>query len=245
MSMPRVICALALSMLAACQQASSETSAPAAAPVATAPTDVAGAPGTADGAGASPPGQSATPPPNPARERIAGWVTGSKAAPRITLCGATTSQPVSFVADARRFVDQFLKNGASEWSVDGWREPGAGNSTRFVAIERADIAPDCATASLTDAVFLAHAKEPPFDARITHAGITIERGGRTTLTAPYATPTRTPGHGWQYTGDGFVLTIEPGFCHGNMSEASFAWSATLKAADESSAGCAYAGLAAP
>jgi uncharacterized membrane protein len=241
MPMSRVLIAIVVATLGACQQASSETNASAAASPATqaAPTSPVSAahPPPADPAG--------VPPRGPARERLSGWVTGSKADPRLTACGAAASQPVAFVADARRFTDQFLANGASEWFVDGWREPGAGNATRFVAIERADVVPDCDSASLADVVFVAHAKEPPFDARITHAGITIERAGRSTLAAPYATPSRTDGHGWRYAGDGFVLTITPGFCHGNMSEASFAWTATLESGDESSAGCAYAGLASP
>jgi uncharacterized membrane protein len=216
-----------LASLAACNRTPSEP-APAPAP----------APAPEPVAAPTPPPAAPAPP-----MRLRGTGVVGKDGYGLTACGETTQQIVTFDDAAKTYMDQFFKNGAKQFFVDGWAVMGADGTHHFTAIERADVeGTSCDEKDLSLSIFRARGTEPFWNVDVTPQGVTLTRPEKPDLTADYAPLEKTADGGRKFTSDKFTLTLTPGFCHDNMAEATFGWDATVTVGSDTLKGCGFAGL---
>jgi uncharacterized membrane protein len=187
-----------------------------------------------------------TPPPTPAAPeppmRLRGQGVVGKDGYGLTACGDTAQQVVAFDDAAKTYMDEFFKNGAKQFFVDGWAVKGPDGNAHYTAIERADVQGSCDEKNLSLSLFRAHGNEPFWAVDVTPQGVTLQRPEQPDLTAEYQPLEKTATGGRTFTSDKFTLTLTPGFCHDNMGEATFGWDATVTVGKDTLKGCAFAGL---
>jgi putative lipoprotein len=186
-----------------------------------------------------------TPPPAPAAPmRLRGAAVMGKDGYGITPCGDAVQKIVTFDGGAQTYMDEFFKNGAKEFFVDGWATVDADGTAHFTTIERADVQGTCDEKDLSMSLFRARGNEPFWNVDVTPQGVTLQRPDQPDLKADFAPLEKTADGGRKFASEAFTLTLTPGFCHDGMSEATYGWNATVTAGADTLKGCGFAGLVA-
>lgn len=163
----------------------------------------------------------------------------------IVPCGDSAQQILEVAPDAKPFLDKFLESGAHEFFVEAAGERVPGGHVRALHFERLySEGPGCED-DLTGIAFAARGTEPFWSISDAREGLRLERPGEPALLASRSTSREEFGE-WYAEGDTpegkLTLRLTPAWCSDGMSDALYAWKATVRLGDKAFHGCGFRGF---
>lgn len=180
--------------------------------------------------------------------RIRGEVVVGKDGFAIVPCNADRQQRVRFTPAAQRLVDRFLEaGGARPFFLDGWGMADANAMLAIDRIERLHTEGVRCGHAIEQAIFVARGQEPFWSIRLDSAQLVLTRPGERVQSMPATMHAGDAGaYRWSSAaGEGWEVTVTPGYCADGMADAATGWRATLIAQGETLQGCAYRGANPP